>query len=124
MGQGEADGLRGADGKAGDDTASQEPDLKIDGEGYTIAVNNNSDFLLYNSLKFFYQNGGGTCFIIAVGTYGNQTVAPDFNKSPFEDGIKRLEKVTDWRPSIYTRTYAIPDFSAPLPLHRTLNMVT
>ena len=83
------------DGKAGDDTASQEPDLKIDGEGYTIAVNNNSDFLLYNSLKFFYQNGGGTCFIIAVGTYGNQTVAPDFNKSPFEDGIKRLEKETE-----------------------------
>jgi len=88
--------LGDASGKKDEDAkANQEPDLKLDGEGYTIEVADNSNFLLYDSLKFFYQNGGGTCFIIAVGTYGNQTVAPDFNKAPFEKGIKRLEKETE-----------------------------
>lgn len=74
---------------------NEDPDLKINGTGYTITAVEKTNFLLYSSLQFFYQNGGGTCFIIAVGTYGNQTVAPDFSKAPFEDGIKRLEKETE-----------------------------
>lgn len=89
-----------ADKKSSDDkgdavATNEEPDFNIEGIGYRIGVAGTSNFLLYNSLKLFYQNGGGTCFIIAVGTYGNETITPDFNKAPFEAGIKRLEKETE-----------------------------
>ncbi|MDB5600910.1 MAG: phage tail protein [Xanthobacteraceae bacterium] len=40
-----------------------------------------SQFNLYNALRLFYANGGGTCYIVSVGTYfdGDQTVEVSYN---------------------------------------------
>ncbi len=44
---------------------------------------------LYNSLRLFYVNGGGDCYIVSIGDYES---APDFSAStPFENGLALLE---------------------------------
>ncbi len=44
-------------------------------------------FYLYNSIRLFYQNGGGTCCIVSVGSYDKPPVKLDFL-----DGIDVLDK--------------------------------
>lgn len=45
------------------------------------------NFLMYDSLRMFFENGGGECYIVSIG---------DFNKTParkhFEDGIEAVKK--------------------------------
>ncbi|WP_053002487.1 phage tail sheath C-terminal domain-containing protein [Kordia jejudonensis] len=49
-------------------------------------------FYMYESVKLFYQNGGSTCYVVAIGTYGGETVKPDFSVNPFLQGLRLLEK--------------------------------
>lgn len=51
-------------------------------------------FNLYNALRFFYQNGGGDCYIISIGTYDDRENEPFTTTKPFIDGIQLLEKET------------------------------
>lgn len=44
--------------------------LSIDGLDYELAYKNANEALLYRSIQFFYANGGGSCYVISVGTYG------------------------------------------------------
>ncbi len=44
-------------------------------------------FLLYRSMVLFFQNGGGACYIVSVGTY-----ADEFKESEFEEGLILLKK--------------------------------
>lgn len=46
--------------------------------------------LLYDSVRMFYANGGGDCFIVSVGDYNS--VATDVNKQELLDGLASLEK--------------------------------
>lgn len=47
-----------------------------------------SKFKLYNSLRLFYDNGGGACFIVSIGRYGDN---PAFSTSTdFETGLDLL----------------------------------
>ena len=53
-----------------------------------------NQFYLYDSLRLFYSNGGGDCYIVSVATY--DTAA--FTASEFTDdgkGIKALETVDE-----------------------------
>lgn len=47
-----------------------------------------SDYKLYNSLRLFYSNGGGVCYIVSIGDY-NSTIT---SNSDFEDGLDLLRK--------------------------------
>lgn len=38
-------------------------------EYYSLTQTNDSKFNLYNSMRLFYANGGGTCYVVSVGTY-------------------------------------------------------
>ncbi|GAA3625699.1 phage tail sheath family protein [Flavivirga jejuensis] len=49
-------------------------------------------FYMYEAVKLFYQNGGASCYVIAIGTYGGGTVKPDFSTDPFIHGLRLLEK--------------------------------
>lgn len=46
--------------------------------------------LLYDSVRMFYANGGGDCFIVSVGDYNS--VATDVDKQELLDGLASLEK--------------------------------
>lgn len=45
------------------------------------------EFLLYSSMLLFFQNGGGPCYIVSVGSYGD-TIDPD----QLNGGVDLLEK--------------------------------
>ncbi len=44
-------------------------------------------FLLYDSLRLFYANGGGNCYVVSVGDFNASSIA----KQAIIDGIKKLE---------------------------------
>ncbi len=46
------------------------PDVIIKDKGYTIA-SSGPDYNLFNSIRLFYANGGGPCYIISVGNYSD-----------------------------------------------------
>ncbi len=47
--------------------------------------------LLYDSVRMFYANGGGDCFIVSVNEYNDQ--AADVDKQELLDGLASLEKM-------------------------------
>lgn len=47
--------------------------LTIDGIPYEISQQPDNIAYMFNSLRFFYANGGSICYIISVGTYGTNT---------------------------------------------------
>lgn len=44
--------------------------LNINGTYYSVLPDPNTIYYLYNSVRLFYQNGGGDAYIVSVGTYG------------------------------------------------------
>ncbi|GHT70218.1 hypothetical protein AGMMS50239_38270 [Bacteroidia bacterium] len=47
---------------------------------------NNSTFVLYDSIRLFYDNGGGVCYIVPIGDYSDTPALDDFTA-----GIEALE---------------------------------
>lgn len=70
-------------------------DLIVQNKAYSLTEDANTRFNLHDAMKLFYQNGGGSCFIISVGTYGANKIVPDFTSEPFMKGILVLEKETE-----------------------------
>ena len=54
--------------------------MLIDNAFYSIVPDPNTIYYLYNSIKLFYENGGGDAYIVSVGSYG----AP--SKNPMNPG--------------------------------------
>jgi phage tail sheath protein FI len=61
------------------------PNASIGGKGFQVSVDKDLDFLLYNSLRLFYANGGGDCYIVSVGDYGSKISFDDLN-----DGLTQI----------------------------------
>ncbi|SIS70362.1 phage tail sheath C-terminal domain-containing protein [Chryseobacterium gambrini] len=51
-----------------------------------------SDYKLYNSLRLFYANGGGVCYIVSIGLYGDKPAFDTATKDLFIAGLETLEK--------------------------------
>lgn len=69
-----------------------DPDFHLaNGDGYTLTPVDGTLYYLYNSLRYFYQNGGGTAYIISVGTYGGGNT-PAISADPFNNAMKLLTK--------------------------------
>ena len=53
-------------------------DVILNGKSYSISTE--KLFYMYNSLKLFFANGGGSCFIMSIGTYEKEgSNGPDIN---------------------------------------------
>ncbi len=50
--------------KDSDETA----DLRVDGKDYVLEQKGGR-YLLYGAMKLFFQNGGGACYVVSVGSY-------------------------------------------------------
>lgn len=48
-------------------------------------------FVLYDSIRLFYDNGGGVCYIVSIGDYSNAAFTPE----SFKDGLKKLEDIDE-----------------------------
>lgn len=79
-----------------DDPKTEAYDLKLaapnegnDGtemKAYALTVENaKKDFFLYNSIRHFFANGGGPCYIVSVGTYDDE-----ISKDDMEAGLGEL----------------------------------
>jgi len=80
-----------------------EIEVVVDGDGNFMLSNTKEtalQYILYYSIRIYFENGGAPCYILSVGTYQNpQQVVLD-RTSPGEqfglmDGLKRLEGVSD-----------------------------
>ncbi|HZW24034.1 MAG TPA: phage tail sheath C-terminal domain-containing protein [Gallionella sp.] len=50
--------------------------LNINGQWYSLLPDPSTIYYLYNSIRLFYQNGGGDAYIVAVGGYGPASRKP------------------------------------------------
>ncbi len=44
--------------------------IQVNGTYYSVVPDPNTIYYLYNSVKLFYENGGGDAYIVSVGSYG------------------------------------------------------
>ena len=66
--------------------------MLIDGIYYVITPDPNTIYYLYNSIRLFYENGGGDAYIVSVGSYGNPSKKP---MNPNDQIINTNVKLTD-----------------------------
>jgi len=66
--------------------ASSEASLSFNGQGYNL-MRTTSPYLLYYSMRLFFQNGGSACYVVSVGSYSD-----DIEMQPLLDGIGTLVK--------------------------------
>lgn len=77
------------------ETKEGTPDIVIGTppKGYSLTVNKDSPrWMLYDSIRFFYANGGGDCYIVSIGNYETDDAATTMEKAAFEKGIAVLKK--------------------------------
>jgi phage tail sheath protein FI len=84
--------------------------MVINGQFYSILPDPNTIYYLYNSVRLFYQNGGGDAYIVSVGSYGPASqkpatdpsapvVNPNVQLSDLQRGLALLRKETE--PTMY-----------------------
>lgn len=73
--------------------AIKQETFSLDGKNKVVEINKNNTLYLFNSIRLFYANGGGPCYILTVDTFKDKTAleikADDFLGSttkldPFE----------------------------------------
>lgn len=68
------------------DKSQEEADFSHAGTDYVLKPPR-VDYLLYRSMMLFYQNGGGPCYVVSVGGYGD-----DIEASKLQAGVELLIK--------------------------------
>lgn len=62
------------------------PELKIESTGKL-----SHQFVTYDSIRLFYDNGGGVCYIVSIGDYNTK----EFTAKDFEKGVNALESIDE-----------------------------
>ncbi|MCW9708155.1 phage tail sheath C-terminal domain-containing protein [Fodinibius salsisoli] len=69
--------------------------VNLNGDNSVMNYEIEDDYLMYDSLRLYFDNGGGDCYIVSIG---------DFNKTPvkadFEKGIAAVKKFDE--PTLFT----------------------
>ncbi len=58
--------------------------------GYDLTLDKSTRFLMYDSIRLFYANGGGSCYIVSVGDYSGGVKAKDLNDEKSGGGLQAL----------------------------------
>lgn len=66
--------------------------ITINGEIKAINYLPDHDFYMYRSIQLFFNNGGNTCYIVSVGTYGEKDKIVHVQKDILEAGLNTLLK--------------------------------
>jgi len=69
--------------------------IELDSNNMPVADNcmlTNSKFLLYDSIHLYYDNGGGACYIVSVGTFGETEATLFADNTRFITGLDALKK--------------------------------
>ncbi len=83
--------------------------IMVAGSFYSIVPDPNTIYYLYNSIRLFYENGGGDAYIISVGSYGDpsgkpmtpgdQIVNPNIQLNSLQNGLGLLKNEVE--PTMY-----------------------
>lgn len=83
--------------------------LLIAGDYYSLLPDPNTIYYLYNSIKLFYQNGGGDAYIVSIGPYGTpsgkpmnlgeQLINQNVQLADLQRGLEKLKNETE--PTMY-----------------------
>ena len=61
-----------------------------------VSMANTERYFMYDSLRLFYDNGGGDCYIVSVGKFGSAPIAGDeVAGTGLRGGVKALEKADE-----------------------------
>lgn len=77
-----------------------------DGKQYLNVSDTNNPFTLYYNMVLFFANGGGTCYIVSVGTYAENK---QVNKNKVADALAALEKVQEITLVVVPEAASTPD---------------
>ena len=61
--------------------ASQDVNITLDANNQFVKAEANAKLYLYDSLRIFYANGGGVCYILSIGKYPANVSAADLKNS-------------------------------------------
>lgn len=79
--------------------APQLDDITIVLNSYNMPISGTevgeSIYKLYTSMQLFFANGGGSCWIVPVGTYGTTPASMVISQTELEAGIDSLESVDE-----------------------------
>lgn len=83
--------------------------LTLNGSFYSIVPDPYTIYYLYNSVQLFFQNGGGTAYIVSVGSYGpssgkpmtpgTQIINPNVKLADLQNGLALLKN--EQEPTMY-----------------------
>jgi phage tail sheath protein FI len=83
--------------------------MLIDGTYYSLMPDPNTVYYLYNSVRLFYENGGGDAYIVSVGAYGppsknpatpgDQLINPNVQLNDLMNGLALLKNEEE--PTMY-----------------------
>jgi len=65
--------------------------VDIDDVGNFIKAEISNNYLLYDSLRLFFDNGGGDCYIVSVGTYKQKEI----DRATLIDGVQAAAKADE-----------------------------
>lgn len=85
------------------------PPIKVESDGKKIYLKpEGPSFALYGAMRLFFQNGGGTCFIVSIGDYS----ADAFDSNAMVDGLKALKKEPEVTMVVIPETTRLPEKEA------------
>lgn len=64
-------------------------EVDIDSNNAVTAVKRNAIYYMYDSVRMFFLNGGGACYIVSIGTFSS---SPTYNIGDFQNGFATLKK--------------------------------
>jgi phage tail sheath protein FI len=68
-------------------------EVVLDDQNNFVSAKVTNPYLLYDSLRLFFDNGGGPCYVVSVGAYASPAAAPD--KAKLKDGVAALKQVDE-----------------------------
>ncbi len=79
-----------------DPTLKQEA-LVLNGKPMVAKINDNNTFHLYNSMRLFFANGGGSCYVLVVDTYQGKPDGLEMNVDAYlgTDSVSNIFKILE-----------------------------
>lgn len=61
---------------------------------YTLSVSVTNSYTLYWQMQMFFANGGGTCYVVSVGTYKEKEKTDNSHTNPEQEDTAQSDKLT------------------------------
>ncbi len=81
--------------KEGDAPAAKADAAKTGSSEYSLEMDMDTRYLMYDAIRLYYVNGGSDCYIVSVGSYSDKISSKALNDVAVGGGLAALEKFTE-----------------------------